>query len=659
MKKITKLFITTFILIASVFGSKTMNAQLSFSQTSAYDTIVNIPDTINWIITAPDSFAYGTAYLTVYYEGDFGYFSELINIYDENGNYMGATQPYFDGSDCMPDSVTLSFPASFITGWMADDTIRFTGISSEDVDYCTTNRACVKLDYTYCTAGPIASLSIPATNFCSADAPVALTFSPAGGTLSGTGISGNNFNPSGLMPGMYTLIYAYTNPAGCATTAQVTVTINVGASISSISPDTICAWNTSTMTAEATGHIVWYTDAALTNPVDTGNTFTTPQLFSTTTYYAATTLSDNYFMITSLTSMDSVVVDHDSLTGNDHGGMAVTMNNVYIVGGDSTARFDLNLQNPVRLPPMDGLVSDLETGTLYTLYNPIIGIPDASNIDSMYVTELRTLNANLTLGTGVITLSDSIPFGWDNNYDYESGIFAGYGFVILYSSPRSAWYVIDMQDGVVTELGNLSNPEFYYSNTWAVTGVAEFNGTSYSVLFRDENDENIHRRVLPAQASTIAFPFTDLNDLASFTYAPWNNRWYLHVEGGSQFNGIDETIVYATATDSTGAEMGGTIFKCPAAATVFVDVCTGIETPAAGSVNVYPNPNNGNFTISLSDNMTDALVEITAMDGRLVYSTRFAGSTTKTIDLSTLANGIYSIRVSNETTVLTKKLIKH
>ncbi len=658
MKKITKQLVAALIVIASVFCGSEMKAQNAFSQISAYDTLITSPDTLHWVITNPDSFAFGTAYLTVYYEGDFGSTTEIMTIYDENGNQMGVTQAYFDGSDCMLDSVIISFPASMINNWLADDTIRFSAISASNVGtFCTSNQARVKLDYMACTAGPVADIFMMTTSFCSVDAPESVLFSPAGGTLSGPGISGTTFDPAGLMPGAYTVTYTYTNASACTSTAELIVTINEGIFITSVTPDTICPSENSTLMATGTGHIVWYSDPNLTNAIDTGNTFTTPALLTTTTYYAATAIYDNYFMMTSMTEMDSVVVDHDSLTGDDRGGMAVTMNHVYVVGDDSTARYDLNLQNPVKLPRMDGLASDLETGTLFTLYNPIVGIPDANFIDSMYVTQLRSLNPNLTLGSGVITLSDSIPYGWDNAYNYQSGIFSGYGFLILYSSPRAAWYVIDLQDGVVTKLGNLANTEFNQSETWAVTGIAEFDGTAYSVLFRDENDANIHRRVLPAQPSTVAFPFTDLSDMATFTYAPWNNRWYLHFEGGSQFNGSNETIVYATATDSTGAEMGSATINCPAAATVFVDVCTGIEAPVLAAVNVYPNPTNGNFTITLS-NMENAVVEITAIDGRIVYSERFTSSNVKTIDLSALSNGMYSIRVSNENSVLTKKLIK-
>jgi hypothetical protein len=378
---------------------------------------------------------------------------------------------------------------------------------------------------------------------------------------------------------------------------------------------------------------------------------------TTTTYYVATTIYDNYFMMNSFSDADSVVVDHDSITGDDRGGIAVTMNYVYVVGDDSTARFDLNLQNPTAYARMDGLVSDLATGQLYTLYNPSTGIPDANFIDSMYVTELRTLNADLTLGSGVITLSDSIPFGWDNNYNYESGIFAGNGFVILFSSPRMSWYVIDLQDGVVTDLGSLANPEFYYSETWAVTGVAEFNGTTYSALYRDENSPNVMRRTLPAGTPTVAYAFNDISDMASFTYAPWNNRWYMHFEGGSQFNGSSETAVYATAGDSTGTETNGGTLYCPTAATVFVDICLDVEEHSTSAVNVFPNPNDGQFNISLS-NMPNAVIEIVSVDGSLVYSAKANGQSSVQVDLSGAAAGVYLVRVTNESNVLTTRLIK-
>jgi hypothetical protein len=657
MKNLTLKLLTV---SAFVVGGYTAHAQTAFSQTSAYDTIANTPETLTWYIVQPDSAAYGTASLTVYYEGDFGANSEYIEIYDENGGLLGATQPYFDGNDCMQDSVTITFPASLLAAWSVDDTIWFTGVTTGNVDYfCTTNHARVKLDYNFCTnGGPIASMSIPQTEFCSLDAPVTVTTTPAGGTLSGPGISGNTFSAAALAPGSYTINYTYTNAGGCTSDFEIVVEVLPGIFIASVTPDTICPWNTAVLTAEGTGHIVWYADAGLTTPLDSGNTFVTPQLMTTTSYYAATAIYDNYFMITSLTDADSVVVDHDAITGDDRGGIAVTMNYVYIVGDDSTVRYDLDLQNPTSYFRTDGLVSDLATGQLYTLYNPIAGMPDANVIDSMYITELRTLNADLTLGSGVITLSDSIPFGWDNNYNLQSGVFAGNGFVIIFSAPRMSWYVIDLQDGIVTNLGTSGDPMMNYSETWSAWGVAEFDGTGYSALYRDQNSSDIMRKSLPGGTPVAAYSFTDLSDMASFTYAPWNNRWYMHFEGGSQFNGSSETAVYATASDSTGPETGSSTINCPSMATVTVDICLGTEESAGAAMNVYPNPTEGVFTINMTG-LSDATIEVIAVDGSLVYSEKTNGAqSVKEINLSGAAAGVYLVRVTDAANVVTTRLIK-
>lgn len=629
----------------------------TFSQMSPYDTITATPTTLYWDILNPTTGVAGNASLTVYYDGDFGASVEYITIFGENNYQIGVTLPHFDGTDCMLDSVTLSIPGYLVNSWAADNIISFYGVTTSNVDYfCTTNHARVKLTYNYCPSGQVAAISMPVTSFCGIDNAVAITTSPAGGTLTGTGISGNMFDPQGLFPGNYMITYNYTDTAGCASAATVIATIKEGP-VAFTQNDTICPYNTALLAASTSGHIIWYSDAALTTVVDTGYTVITAPLMTTTTFYASTTLIDTYFMIDTLGTLDSAVVDHDAITGDDRGGIAVTQNYVYIVGDNNTGRYDLDLQNGVSYPRADGIFSDLGTGQLYTLYNPIVGIPDAANIDSFYITEIRTLNDDITLGTTVIALTDSIPFGYNNNYDI-SGVFAGNGFVIVYSSSTMHWYVIDLQDGVVTDLGASGYPNFYWSENWSVWGVAEFNGNNYSVLYRNDNDGNIHRMDLSSFTSASVFAYNDLSDMASFTYAPWNNRWYFHYEGSGQFGGSSETLGYATAADSTGSEMIGTTIACPAAVTVFVDVCTAIEEHSSALVSISPNPNNGIFTISIA-NITDAQVDIIGMDGRLVYSERFTGpANQKNVDLSSVASGVYYVRVSSSDVVKTAKLIK-
>ena len=62
--------------------------------------------------------------------------------------------------------------------------------------------------------------------YCESDGPVTLSGTPAGGTFSGSGVTGNTFNPSGLS-GVVTITYDYTDPAtGCTyDTDAVTVVV--------------------------------------------------------------------------------------------------------------------------------------------------------------------------------------------------------------------------------------------------------------------------------------------------------------------------------------------------------------------------------------------------------------------------------------------------
>ncbi len=68
---------------------------------------------------------------------------------------------------------------------------------------------------------PVVSFSGLSASYPVNGAAVTLTGSPAGGTFSGTGISGNTFNPATAgVGGPYTITYSYTNTNGCTNTAS-------------------------------------------------------------------------------------------------------------------------------------------------------------------------------------------------------------------------------------------------------------------------------------------------------------------------------------------------------------------------------------------------------------------------------------------------------
>ncbi len=73
-------------------------------------------------------------------------------------------------------------------------------------------------------------------------------------------------------------------------------------------------------------------------------------------------------------------------------------------------------------------------------------------------------------------------------------------------------------------------------------------------------------------------------------------------------------------------------------------------------VNVYPNPSNGTFTISLPEG-TETVLSVMDLTGKSVYKNNVSGTTT--INLSSMYKGIYLLNIYDATTNtnVVKKLV--
>ncbi len=88
----------------------------------------------------------------------------------------------------------------------------------------TVDGGCTDTDDVIVTVNPLPTVSAGSYGpFCSTEPSVALSGTPAGGTFSGTGVTGNNFDPSA---GTQTITYSYTDANGCSNSANTTITIN-------------------------------------------------------------------------------------------------------------------------------------------------------------------------------------------------------------------------------------------------------------------------------------------------------------------------------------------------------------------------------------------------------------------------------------------------
>ena len=95
---------------------------------------------------------------------------------------------------------------------------------------------------------------------------------------------------------------------------------------------------------------------------------------------------------------------------------------------------------------------------------------------------------------------------------------------------------------------------------------------------------------------------------------------------------------------------------------VLVENTTGIgENELNIGVSVFPNPNNGTFTVKLSSDKNETVrLTIRNIVGETVYSEKdltVNGEFVKVIDLSTYAEGIYFLMLENNNKVLTEKIV--
>jgi|GEM_PF-920652 len=126
----------------------------------------------------------------------------------------------------------------------------------------------------------------PVAPVCSGSEAVTLTGIPEGGTFSGPGVSGNQFNPSWVSPGIHLITYAYTDPSGWSNTATIEITVKAPPTLTITNPPAACGSGTVDLTRPAitagssTGiSLTYWLDAAATSSL------TDPTSVMAGTYY--------------------------------------------------------------------------------------------------------------------------------------------------------------------------------------------------------------------------------------------------------------------------------------------------------------------------------------------------------------------------------------
>lgn len=554
------------LFLLPLFSGLLLSAQ-QYDFLSPNDTLTKTADTLYFTIPAPSGI-WTDAELTVYYQGHFYFSDQYLTLYSPDWEILATTGN--SGDWCMNDSLTITIPKDSINAWTSGGNINFYLISTPNTNItsCTYNFASIRLSYKYCSFGPpveYAQININDSVFCPYDNPVTLNGSPAGGVFSGSGVNGNQFVPTGLASDQYTIHYVATDAIGCTTeTDQIVVVLQPP-----IINDTVACPNSAALLHQVYPAIsLWFNNAGLTGTPDTAVFYNTGVISETTTWYVQDVVSSDNFELTSVADTNAVLIDFNSIISDDRGGIAITPDHVFFIGDGGIGRFNHNL-DPNSVEHFfinDGIFSDLKSGKLLSLWDGNDYINDDGYSEYYYVKGFRILDSNMNV-IGLIPLSQTIEMGDNNDY---SGIFSGFGFTILFSGTNYHSYLVDNVTGMVSDLGDSYVPNLYDSENWASWGIAEYDGTDYSVVFRDDDGGNNLTRLNYTTGGTISVKmFSDLSDCATVGYSPWDNRLYMHFEGGSQWYGDEETGCYLSATD-TIFHNAGTGFGCYTDVTVTV-----------------------------------------------------------------------------------------
>lgn len=257
---------------------------------------------------------------------------------------------------------------------------------------------------------------------------------------------------------------------------------------------------------------------------------------------------EDTFRIQALDAMGCVSLDHNDLTGDDRGPLAVSANRVFVTGDGpsfnaATVRFnadDVRMGGAALPAAYDLMASDITAGTAYVLLNAM-GQAPISTFSGQMITQLAPLNDDGTLGTARITLTPPLALG------STVGLFSGPSRIVVHNGTR--WFQIRLPSGAVEPVGPTtaavpSSRGFCESSYWG--GVAEFFDSQLHVAFVTNTTTISRYRISDAMITPVA-SFMSLSDTCTFGVARARNRWYFHHEGTSQFAAGAENLVSCPA----------------------------------------------------------------------------------------------------------------
>ncbi|MGE0566392.1 MAG: M4 family metallopeptidase, partial [Bacteroidia bacterium] len=453
-----------------------------------------------------------------------------------------------------------------------------------------------------------------ATNLCNIPAQVSFNNNTANGVTYTWDFGDNSALSTSTNPvHSYTAngVYAVKLKAvGCQSlsdsiTKTAYITVNAPSAPTAIG-DKVCQSGVMTLTASGSGNLNWYSNSTLTNLVNSGTVYTTPNLSNSTTYYVVNSVPN----------------------APAFGGIPNNVNGGFLTNSAHYLIFDVaesgTLQSVVVYANSAGnRTFELRNSSSAVLSSTVINLSVGANTINLNFP--LTPGSAYQLGLSGSSASDMYRTNSNTNYPYNVG-----GFVSITGS-------------------SAGNSYYYWSYNWKVQKEDCKSGATPVTATVNPNPAiqfNLSSSEVCRQSGTV-----------NLSASPAGGTFSGNGVSGNSFDpavGTGTFMVYYNVTDGNGCNGNDSIVMT-------VADCTGLNeiNSVVSNMVIYPNPSSGNIYlqnafiegIELSYELTDAI-------GRVIIK-NVINSKNYLINASELSNGIYFITLKQEDQKLkTIKFIK-
>lgn len=475
----------------------------------------------------------------------------------------------------------------------------------------------------------------------------------------------------------------------------VTFTINITpAAPTSVTNNSRCGNGTLLLSASASSTIYWYGSSSGGSSLNSGSTFTTPSLNSTTTYYVQTGTNCPSARIPVVATVYPVSANPVTIGDSRCGSGTLTLT---ATSSDSVTWYDT---------PSGG--SSVGTGTSFT--TPVLSattnyyaLATNGNCPSSRILTIATIGTPASNpgtssmqrcgpGTVVLTASSPDPILWFDSLSGGSQVDTGATFTTPSLTSTKTYYAqsnngcLSNRIAATATINSLPADPATYTNQRCGQGIVKINATDADAViwfdaasggnqvgFGDTLTTPVISQTTTyyAQANNGTCPSNRIATVATVHPLPTINLGPDTIVNGIsyQLNAGSGFSSYLWSTSETGQTISITSTDtfcvtvtdangCKNDDCVFIDIINGVsEFENDKLFSVYPNPTNGTITILYSPLLSDIKIEVLNITGEVVKMVDANNLSSVNIDLSSFSKGIYLLKINTDSYSVIKKLI--